>query len=158
MNDGIVIQPFNSDDDSTAPAFWIAEPEFRVLSKGQLLERFYTEFDPTDPPGNKPIAFVYNPEIDGVRVGSFNGDQIVVVAYRKNYRVFIEKNWRYISGPHAALLYYQPWQVEGIVWVATCQVEGMFYNEETIREALTTCILQHEFYHSPKSSAEIIII
>jgi len=154
-----MIQPFNSQDENAAPAYWVLEIEHRVMSLAQVLQRFYDEFDPEEPLSFNPLSLIYNPEKEGKRIFSFDNEQVLAAIYRKGFYVIIEKHFRLIEGPHAAFLYYRTFQVEGVVWVATLQIsDAMFYNDAAMLSALTLAIFNRDFYQSPKSAEQIVII
>lgn len=156
----MMVQPFGTDDEGTAPAFWVFERDIKECSLRQLLQRFYDDFDPEEELTYKPLSMVYNPETaDGKRIFSFDHDQVAVFVYRRGFYCVLEKHYHSIEGPHTVMLYYRSYQVHDVVWVATLQMdEAMFYDEDKLKSRLTEYIKQHEFYQSDKSGEIIIIL
>ena len=156
----MMVQPFNSDDERSAPAFWVLERQYRQMSLADLLLRFYAEFDWEDEYSALPISFLYNPEKEGKRIFNFEFDQAAVALYRKGFYAVIEKDMGSMMGPHATYLYYKSFQIENsAIWVATLQLDNtMFYDEVALQEALTIAIKLQQFFHSERSAREIIIL
>lgn len=157
----MMLQPFNSDDERTAPAFWVFERVLRQMSMRQLLQRFYDEFDANDIYTCLPISRVYNPEdkITGKRYFGFSNEQVVLFIYRRGFYVVIEKHWRLMEGPHATKLFYKSEQTKETLWVATLQLdECMFYNEDVVTNKLTEAILNRDFFQSDRTADEIIFL
>lgn len=155
----MMIQPFNSGDEHTAPAYWVLETQYRQLSLAQMLQRFYDDFDPTEPLTYDPLGVVYNPEdANGKRFYSFDNEQVVVFAYRRGFYIVVEKHWRYMEGPHSTKLFYKCHQIKDTIWIATLQLNGMFYNEEAMLSAVILAVINQEFYQSEKSANEIVML
>lgn len=121
---------------------------------GDLLDKFNGEIDPNDPITAKPLGNVLNPETKGVRFHPF--EDIWVFFYRRGYRIHVIKNVRYASGPHACRLHYRSWQTHKIYWIATLQIEAMFFSEDTVQMNLTLALLDHQLYISDRSRKDII--
>ena len=142
-----------------APHTWaLVEADYEVKSIGQLLYRFYSEFDIEDPEVNKPLAFSRDPQNKDQKpiYGPYNN--VVVLPYRRNFYIVVEKKYREIYGPHCARIFYKCRQIDDVVWVAILQFEAMFYNDEAILKAVTEGILSHGFYQSPQTRDEIVVL
>lgn len=102
-----------------------------------------------------PLARVLNPEVGGQLIHT--DDTVWLFPFYKSYRVLIIKHHRFISGPHAARLYYHSRQTKMLYWIATLQIDDcMFYNEELILDKLKQAIVAKEFYIAPHSYKDIV--
>jgi hypothetical protein len=145
----MIVQPFNGEN---CPHSWVLEKELKVATLQELLGKFYEELDY----GFYPLAWAYNPEKEGKPM--YPDQHVVVVPFRLGFRVIIDRHGRFIGGPHAAMLYYKCYQIEDVVWVATLQLEAMFFNDQAMKDALSTAITNREFFHSEKTGQTIITL
>lgn len=128
--------------------------DIQLTCAGDLLDKFNSAIDPADPITAKPLASVLNPENKGIRYHPF--EDVWLFFYRQGFRVHVIKHFRWVSGPHPCRLYYQSWQTRQIFWIATLQIEAMFYSEDAIQMNLTLAILDHQFYIADKSRKTIV--
>lgn len=104
----------------------------------------------------QPLARSLNTEVAGRRVHP--DDDTWLLPFYKGYRVLIIRHWRYVTGPHAARLYYQSYQTNHLYWIATLQIDDvMFFNEDVMMERLRQAIVNHEFYIAPHSRKDIVV-
>lgn len=152
MKEALPVQGFRFHD---APITWeLAPVEHERITLGRLLKRFYDSFDPKDIVSYRPPAFVRNP-IQKNGEPAYDRD-VIVIPYYRGFRVVLEKEGMF--GPHPAYLYYYCEQVQGeVVWIATMQIEGMYYDDKVLLDEVTCAIRLKHFYQSPKS-AEIIVV
>lgn len=136
-----------------APWVWSLAPvEHEVTSMGQLVDRFYENFSYSA----KPLAWARNPVHPSEGTLYYSGD-VIVIPYSSNYYVVIEKAHREIFGPHRTKLLYKARQVNETYWVATLQLEAMFYSDERMLIVLTQAITDRQFYISDYSKKIIVI-
>lgn len=101
------------------------------------------------------LLHILNPEKGGVRFHPY--DDVWHVQYHVGFHVLVIKHDRFISGPHAARLYYRSMQTQQLYWIATTQlVDVMFYNEPHILSLLQASIQDQLFYIAPHSQKDII--
>ena len=113
------------------------------------LARFYRDPDP-------PLVKLLNPEKDGVPYFPFCMTRLFF--YRRNYRILLIKHHTYMSGPHAARLQLSSSADHSLHWLASCQIVGNFFQEETMLNAVNQAIEEQKFFVSPKSATDKLII
>lgn len=128
--------------------------DIEYTSAGDLLGRFEEDINSDDPITAKPLGSVLNPERSGIRYHPF--EDLWVFFYRRGFRIHIIKHTRWATGPHACRLHYKSWQTNKIYWIATLQIEAMFYSEDAIQMNLTLALLDHQLYISDRSRKDII--
>ncbi len=133
---------------------YVETKDIEITSAGHILRRFNEDFDPEDPITAKPLGSTLNPEVGGRRI--FPYEDVWIFLYRAGFRVHVIKHHRYVSGPHACRLYYRSWQTKQLFWIATLQIEAMFYSEDAIGMQLTIAILEKQFYIAPKSEKLLV--
>jgi hypothetical protein len=130
----------------------LAKVDMEVCSMGQLVERFKENYSYSA----KPLAWVRDP-INPTEGKPWYGDEnVIIVAFPGRFFVKIEKAHREMFGPHRTKLFYKAYQVEESYWLATLQLEAMFYSDERMLIALTQGIT-NGFYISEYSSKIIVI-
>lgn len=83
----------------------------------------------------------------------------VVIAYRQNFYIVIEKQYHEMFGPHPARLFYRSYQLEDeICWVAIAQLNFMWYSDEKLLIAVREAIQAEEFYQSERTGETIVIL
>lgn len=141
-----------------APIEWVLAPvEPKVATLQQLLQKFYNEFDPSEPETHNPLGVVRNPtDKEGKKF--YGESETIVAAYRRGFFVTIECLYREHYGPHRARLLYRSWQTGDLIWVAILQIEEFFFSDEKMLSALTRGIQESTFFQSQKTASTIIIL
>ena len=141
-----------------APTSWVLSPaEGECISIKNLLKKFYDLFIEDEPLSYKPLAWVLDPEKEGHRIFGSHNNHILVI-YRRNFYVVIEKCFGQIQGPHAARLMYKSDHTGEAVWIGVLQIEQIFYSQERMELLLTEAIKQREFYQSPETEKIIVYV
>ena len=139
-----------------APCQWVIEKKLeRVTSIGKLLEKFYDLFTPEDDVSFNPLAVAIDPEKNGDRIFGKLGSYVLVI-YRRDFYVVIEKNFSNLYGPHAAQLMYKSDQTGEPIWIAILQIEGLFYSQDKLVAYLTDAIKSQSFFQTPETSETIV--
>lgn len=141
-----------------APFEWVLSPqEPKVATLQQLLQKFYDEFDPSEPDTYKPLGLVRNP-MDVELQPYFGNNEVIAIPYRKRFLIIVEEQFREPFGPHPARLLYKCWQTDEMIWVAILQISEFFFSDEKMLLALTLGIQESNFFQSPKTASTIIIL
>jgi hypothetical protein len=130
----------------------LARRDMEVSSMGQLVDRFNENYSYSA----KPLAWSRNPVNPTEGTPWYGDEQVIIVPFPGRYFVKIEKAFNNLNGPHRTKLFYKAYQVPETYWLATLQLEAMFYSDERMLIALTQGITDG-FYISERSSKIIVI-
>lgn len=100
-------------------------------------------------------ASILNPEKGGVLYHPY--ENVRIFFYPKSYRVLVIKNHRTMSGPHSARLQLSD-SNDNLHWLASCQIEGNFFDEDCITVEVFKSLKQHRFYIADKSAQDKLIL
>lgn len=148
----VKVQGFLHED---SPFVWFFEKNYRTCRLSYLLERFYDQFDYKDIESFTWLSWIRDPKIQDKPLYS---EEKILVIFRRNFYITIERHFRYVSGPHITQLFYRCEQIQDTVWVATLQSSGMFFKDSALQDDLRTNLVERNFYHSLKSAEAIIIL
>lgn len=141
---------------SDSPYRWVLERDPDVTTLGKLLIKFYDLFHPDDLHPFKSLGWARDPEHNGKRVYP-ESVHVIVVPYRKNFRIVIEKHFQLVMGPHFATLLYLT-ETRELLWIAGIQLEGLFWSDDQMQSVLVAALQNKELYQSEKTANTIVFI
>jgi hypothetical protein len=131
---------------------FIESADLELTSVGALLDRFNDDIEEHEPMTARPIGKGLNPEIKSptgmCRAFPY---EIWVYVFRRECHVRIIKNDYSVMGPHSARLYYTSWQTGQKFWLASAQIECMFYSEDQMDMRIFDLVYNKRWYVTEKA-------